>query len=123
MKRSFLEDLVNVFVPPKPVGVCPGDAVLFTFDGVGGDVPLTQPHPTEALEHEAFTGKANLTATGWIRKGQIALVIAVIDDHAFVLGCEGNGWGWVKSDFLTSLREYSRLLDAEATASRSRSIF
>lgn len=113
MKRSVLEDLINVFVPPKPRGVCPGDAVVFTCDGIGGDVPLTQPHPMEALEHEAFTGRTNLEVTGWIRKGQIALVIGVIDDHAFVLSRDGNGWGWVKSDFLTSLLEYSRTMEAE----------
>lgn len=118
MKRSMLEDLINVFVPPKPRGVCPGDAVLFTCSDVGGDVPLTQPHPMEALEHEAFTGRSNLEATGWIRKGQIGLVLAVVDDHAFVLSREGSGWGWVKADFLTSLIEYSQMREAEANARR-----
>lgn len=121
--RSLVEDLFNVFVPPRPRGVCPGDAVVFTCDGVGGDVPLTWPHPLEALEHEAFTGRTNMEATGWIRKGQVGLVLAVIDDHAFVLAHEGCGWGWVKRDFLTSLIEYSRTVEAEATASRARGFF
>lgn len=121
--RSLVEDLFNVFVPAKPRGVRPGDAVLFTCDGVGGDVPLTQPHPNQALEHEAFTGHSNLVATGWIRKDHVCLVIAVVDDHAFVLGRPGNGWGWVKCDFLTSLIEYSQALETEANARSGRGFF
>lgn len=123
MKRSIIEDLVNVFIPPKPIGVVPGDAVVFTCDGIGGDVPLTQPHPMVALEHEAFTGRTNLEATGWIRKGDIALVVAVVDEHAFVLGRPGNGWGWIDSKFLSSILEYSRMLEAEDTAAQRRAIF
>lgn len=121
--RSLVEDLFNVFVSPKKRGVVPGDAVIFTCDGIGGDVPLTQPHPNEALEHEAFTGRSNLEATGWIRKDHVCLVIAVVDDHAFVLGRPGNGWGWVKCDFLTTVLEYSRMLEAEATEARRQAIF
>lgn len=109
-------DIVNVVVPssrrePHRPHIRPGDSVLFDCDGIGGDVPLTWPHPMEALEREAFTGRAAVETTGWIRKGQVALVIAVIDDHAFILGREGDGWGWVDRQFLMSVLDYS-----EATA-------
>lgn len=84
--------------------------MVFNCDGIGGDIPLTQPHPSEALEREAFTGRAGSETTGWIRKGQVALIIAVLDDHAFLLGREGDGWGWVDKQFLTSVLEYSETI-------------
>lgn len=105
----LLKRLVELVVPVQR-NVTPGDAVVFTYDGMGGDVPLmslTQPHPNEALEHEAFTGMAILVPTGWIRKGQICIVIAVVDDYAFVLGREGNGLGWIDKKFLSNIVEYS----------------
>lgn len=100
--------------PVRP-HLCPGDTVIFNCDGIGGDVPLTWPHPDEALEREAFTGKAGSTTTGWIRKGHVCLVVAVFGDHAFILGRAGDGWGWVDRQFLTSILEYSRLVEAEPT--------
>lgn len=74
-------------VVPVQRGVVPGDAAVFTCDGVNDDVPLAQPCPNAALEHEAFTGRSNAEATGWICKGQ--------------------------RKFLTSLIEYSQMVGVE----------
>ena len=91
---------------------------MFTCNGIGGDVPLTWPHPYEALEHEAFTGRTKMETTGWIRKGQIGLVVAVIDNHAFLLSRIGDGWGWIDKQFLSTLLEYSQTLETDNNLGR-----
>lgn len=97
--------------PHRSGGVCPGDAVTLACD-YSEVVPLVS-HPRSetdrgALERDPDSITGSGTITGWISKGDIALVIAVVGDGAFVLGSAGNDWGWVMCDLLINLVEFSR---------------
>jgi hypothetical protein len=60
---------------------------------VHGDVALQRFTMYETLEREAFSGGSQKNeVTGWIRTGEVALVIAVDDTHVFLWGPQGSGW-------------------------------
>lgn len=103
----------------QPPQIFPGDQVIFVCDDIGGDIPLTMPDRSTAIERSAFTGSLPFTkTTGWIRTGEAALVIAVLDEQCFLLPKRGDGWGWIDTRFLVALVEYSRVLKKEATNER-----
>ena len=94
---------INVVVngPPEVFRfpMAPGDFVCVDPDFiVVGDIPLLIPLSEltigETLECERVTGHSANEVTGWIRKGQIALVVAVVGDNAFLWGRD-HGYGWI----------------------------
>ena len=93
---SFL-DIIDVVLPPKSKEpwrphLRPGDACVLG-DMVHGDVALQRFTMYETLEREAFSGGSQKNeVTGWIRTGEVALVIAVDDTHVFLWGPQGSGW-------------------------------
>jgi hypothetical protein len=95
---SRLKDFVAIdshwFESPGLGDVKPGDlcAVAWQTPGPSYDVPMTSPHPDLQLEREAFTGRAEVTVTGWFWSGDVALVVAVKGDHAYLWSNRGRGW-------------------------------
>lgn len=86
--------------------IAPGDAACVDPDFiVSGDIPLRSRTTGQALEHEAFTGRSDNVVTGWIRKGQIVLVVGVFEDEAYVWAREGRGW--IGLDALCNINDLS----------------
>jgi hypothetical protein len=107
---NIINNIVEIVLPtrkePHRFHVCPGDWVCLEPDClVRGDVPLKGLTTLQALEREAFTGKAGTEVTGWIRTGDIALVVAVDDDEAYLWSREGSGRGWIDRQFICSIHD------------------
>ena len=93
MIGDLLKSIVTLSLAPSAPRVVPGDAVCIDPDFiVKGDIPLRSRTIGQALEHEAFTGHADNEVTGWIREGQIALVVGVFEDEAYLWAKQGRGW-------------------------------
>lgn len=109
--EAALKELVTIVapkLPPEPhrFHVVPGDWVCLEPDCmITGDVPLKDMTMMQALESEAFTGKSRSKVSGWIRTGDIALVVAVDDVEAYVWSREGSGRGWIDRQFICSIHD------------------
>ena len=98
-----LRNLVTIELNTQPP-IAPGDFVCIDPGFcVNGDIPLTDRTIEQALEREAFTGKADNKVTGWIRKKQIALVVGVIADEVYLWAREGRGW--IKNDAVCRIQD------------------
>ena len=100
---SILDTIVSIslqnLTPPAPhrFHLVPGDWACVDPDisvGMGDDaaIPLLLRTAYQALEREAFTGRACNEITGWIFYGDIAIVAGVEDDYAYLFGPHGRGW-------------------------------
>lgn len=76
----------------KRPNIKPGEIVTFESDAVAGNIPLFMPTPK--------TPDKKRTVSGWIISGEPALVIAVMEDHIFLLSKQGNGWGWIDDRYI-----------------------
>ena len=56
---------------------------------------LVQPHPTDALEHEAFTGRSNFKRVGLMGCHDVAIVLATREDYLYLLCKNVCGWSCV----------------------------
>jgi hypothetical protein len=92
---SRLKDFAAVgFESPGLGDVKPGDlcTVAWQTPGPSYDVPMTSPHPDLQLELEAARGRPNALVTGWFCSGDVALVVAVQGDYAYLWMDHGRGW-------------------------------
>lgn len=106
----YIDGIVNVVTPvksePHRPRLCPGDAVTLDTRQVNGDVPMLRYNMYEALEREAFSGgRRKNEVMGWIRTGEVALVLTVDEHHAFLYAPQGRGW--IDRMFLVPLQEVS----------------
>jgi hypothetical protein len=110
-KPGIFLDIVDMVVPiksrePFRPHLRPGDVVSADTGLVTGDVPLLARHIIDQLEYEAFRGRNDGNVpTGWIRSGETALVIAVVDEYAYLYGPRGRGW--VDRQVLVAVRDIS----------------
>jgi hypothetical protein len=107
VSSSVIGKIVTTLLGRTRTNVFPGDIACIDPNFiVGGDIPLLSQTATQALEREAFTGHSDNTVTGWIRKGQIVLVVGVYEDQAYIWAREGEGRGWIALGTLRNINDF-----------------